>query len=118
MIFRTHIECSSLGSETWALRKTEEDLLGVLLRKCLWFFMGTRLNNNISNTRLCKECGSILLSRAIMRERLKWLGHVLRMKDAKLPKIVFVSQTSMAKRTRSSQNKMEGGGQHSTRTGF
>ena len=35
-----------------------------------------------------EKCGSILLSTAIMKESLRWLGHVLRMKDDRLPKIV------------------------------
>ena len=30
------------------------------------------------------------LSRVIMRERLKWLGYVLWMKDDRLPKMVFL----------------------------
>ena len=42
-------------------------------------------------------CGSIPLSRAIMRERLKWLGHVLRLKDKKLPNIVLFGQPALAK---------------------
>ena len=42
--------------------------------------LGTRLTGRISNSRLYEKCGSIPLSRAIMRERLRWLGHVLCMK--------------------------------------
>ena len=33
-----------------------------------------------------------------MKERLRWLGHVLRMKDDRLPKIVLFGQPSKAKR--------------------
>ena len=43
-----------------------------------------------------KQFGSILLSRVIMRERLRWLGHVLEMKDDILTKIIFLSQPSKA----------------------
>ena len=57
--------------------------------------MGTRLTDSISNSRLY-EIGSIPLSRAIMKERLRWLGHVLRMKDDRLPKIVLFGQLSGA----------------------
>ena len=32
-----------------------------------------------------------------MRERLRWLGHVLQMKDDRLPKTVLFSQLSRAK---------------------
>jgi hypothetical protein len=76
-------------SEAWALRKADEDLLDVFQRNCLRIVLGTRLTERISNSRLYKNCGSILLSRAIMKERLRWLGHVLRMKGDRLPKIVL-----------------------------
>ena len=33
-----------------------------------------------------------------MKKRLKWLGHVVRMKDNRLPKIVLFGQPSRAKR--------------------
>jgi hypothetical protein len=38
----------------------------------------TRFLYRISNNRLYEKCGSIPLSRAIMKERLRWLGHVVR----------------------------------------
>ena len=47
------------------------------------------MTEHISNKRLYEKCGSILLSRAIMKERLRWLGHILWMKDDRLPKIVL-----------------------------
>ena len=72
------------GSEAWALRKADEDLLDVFQRNCLWIVLGTWLTDHISNSRLYKKYGSILLSRAIMKERLRWLGHVLGMKDDRL----------------------------------
>jgi hypothetical protein len=41
---------------------------------------------------------SIPLSKGIMRERLRWLGHVLQMKHDRLQKILLVGQSSRAKR--------------------
>ena len=72
------------GSEEWTLRKTEEDLLDVFQRNCLQILLGTRLTGRISSSGLCGKCGSILLSRAIMRESLRWLGHFLQMKHDRL----------------------------------
>ena len=84
------------GSEAWALRKADENLLHVFQRNCLRIVLGTRLTDRISNSRLYEKCGSIPLSGAIMKERLRWLGHVLRMKDDGLPKIVLFGQPSGA----------------------
>ena len=44
-------------------------------------YLGTKLTDRISNTRLSKKCGSIPLFRAIIRERVRLLGHVLPMED-------------------------------------
>ena len=80
------------GSEAWALRKVDESLLDVFQRNCLHIVLGTLLTDRISNSKLYQKCGSISFSRAIMKERLRKLGHVLRMKDERLPKIVLLGQ--------------------------
>ena len=86
------------GSEAWALRKADENLLYVFQRNCLRIVLGTRLIDRISNSSLYEKCGSIPLSGAIMKERLRWLGHALRMKDDRLPKIVLFRKPSGATR--------------------
>ena len=59
--------------------------------------MGTRLTVRFSNSTLYKKCGFIPLSRAIATEKLRWLGHVLWMKDDRLLKIAVFGQPSRAK---------------------
>ena len=51
--------------------------------------LGTRLTDNISNSKLCEKSGSIPLSRGILRKRLKQARLILRMKDDILPKIIL-----------------------------
>ena len=84
------------GSETWAHRKVDANLLDVFQRNCLRIVLGTWLTGRISNSRFCDKCDLIPLSRAIMKERLRWLGHVLRMKDVRLPQTVLIGQPSGA----------------------
>ena len=86
------------SSEVWALVKTEKNLLKVFQRNRLRIVLGTRLTDRISNRKLYGKCASIPFSRAIIRERLRLLGQILRMKDDRLPKIVLVGQPSRAKR--------------------
>ena len=86
------------GSEAWTLRKADEDLLDVFQRDSLRIVLGTWLTDRIPNSRRYEKCCSVLLSRAITKERLRWLGHVVRMKDDRLPKIVLFAQPSRAKR--------------------
>ena len=59
------------GSEAWALRKTDKDLLDVFLRNCLRIVLGSLLIESMSNSRLCEKCRSNPLSKAIVRETLK-----------------------------------------------
>ncbi|XP_065564324.1 uncharacterized protein LOC136029747 [Artemia franciscana] len=71
---------------------------GVFQINCLRNILGIRLTDRISNSRLYEKCGSIPLSKAIMRQRLRWLGYVLWMKDDRLPKIVLFNESSWTKR--------------------
>ena len=86
------------GSEAWVLQEADENLLDVFQRNCLWIVPGTRLTDCISNRWLYEKFASIPLSRAIMKGRLIWLGHVLLMEDDRLPKIILFGQPSRAKR--------------------
>ena len=84
------------GSEVWALQKADEDLLDVFQRNRLRIVRGTRLTDRISNSRLYEKGGSIPLS--IVKERLRWLWHVLRIKDDRFPEMFLFGQPSRAKR--------------------
>ena len=86
------------GSKAWALRNVDENLLDNFQKNCPRIVLGTRLTDCISNRRLYQKCGSILVSRVILKERLRWLGQVLRMKDDRLPGIVLFGKLSCATR--------------------
>ena len=73
-------------------------MLDIFLRNCLRIVFGNRLTSRISDTLLYAKRGSIPLYGAIMRERLRWLGHVLQMKDDALPKVVLFGLPSRTKR--------------------
>ena len=69
--------------EAWAFRKAYRGLF-VFQNDCLWTIWGTFRTVCMSNNKLYKKCVSAQLSRVIMKERLKWLGNVLRMEDYRL----------------------------------
>ena len=97
MLEATVMTVGKYDSEAWSLRKTKEDLLGVFQRNYIRIVLVTRLTDSISNSRLYEMSDLILISRAIMRKRFRWLGQVLRLKDERLPKIVLFGQQSKAK---------------------
>ena len=76
--------------------KANEGLQDVFQRNCLWFVLETRLTDRISNSRLHEQCDSILLPRAIVKQRLRWLGHFVRMKDDIVLKILLFGHLSGA----------------------
>ena len=84
------------SSEEWALRKTGDvsARYSLFQRNCLQIALGAHLTDRTSNSMLHEKCGSIPLSKDVMRER---LSGVLRMKDDRSPKVVLVSQLSRAK---------------------
>jgi len=86
------------GFEARTLQKADEDLLDAFRRNCQRIVLGIRLTDRVLNSRMCEKCGSIPLSKAIMIERLRWLGHVLQMKDDGMPKIALFGKQSRAKR--------------------
>ena len=85
------------GSEAWALRKADEDLLDVFQRNLLQIVLGTRLTDRIPNSRLYEKCGLIPHSKALIRKRLRWLWHIMRTDDNILPNIVLFGEPFMAK---------------------
>lgn len=58
-------------------------------RSCLWIILGIHLNDCMSSNKLLPKCGSFPSSRAIMKERVRWPGYVLGVKD-KILQNIFV----------------------------
>ena len=86
------------GSEAWVFRKADGDLLDVFERNYLRIVLGAWPTDCISYSRPFKKYSLIPLSRAIMKEKLRWHGHAVQMKDDRLPKIVLFGQPPRIKR--------------------
>jgi len=83
------------GSETWVLSKSEEAVLGVFERKILRAICGPRNDNgewrikyNNALYTLYKESDTVTYSKI---NRLKWAGHVIRMKEQSPTRRVLVA---------------------------
>ena len=73
-------------------------MLDVLQRNYLRIVLATRLTDPISYSKLYNKCGSIPLSKPIMRENFRCIGQVLRMKDDRLSNFILICQRFRAKR--------------------
>ena len=58
---------------------------------CLRSILGVRLSDRHTNEHIRKSCGVATLSAYITAHRLRWLGHVGRMEEGRLPHIAMFS---------------------------
>ena len=87
MLEATVMTVAKYRFEAWGLRKEEEGCAQSFPEKSPADFLGTRLTDHISNSKLYEECDLTLLSRVVMRESMKWPKRVQRRKNNRLPKI-------------------------------
>ena len=79
------------GSETWAVRADQMRRLEVFHNRCVRGVLGVsryqQWRNHISSEQLAVEFGTCNgISGLLVQRRLRWLGHVARMEDDRLPK--------------------------------
>lgn len=80
------------GSEFWALTKKQSQRLEVVHSKCMRQMLRVRLQDRHSLVELRKRCKLPSMQQLLHADRLKWLGHVLRMEQGRLPHIALFSR--------------------------
>ncbi|GAB4813537.1 hypothetical protein N2152v2_000583 [Parachlorella kessleri] len=87
------------GAHSWALTAQQEQRLHTFHMRCLRRILGLSLLDRIPNSVILACCGQQPIKEQLRLQRLLWLGHLVRMPDTRLPKLVFFSQL-VAKRPR------------------
>lgn len=81
------------GCEVWSLTTTDEKNLRIFERKIIRKIYGARLENGIYIRRTNEEINAILEDEDIVRfakaQRIRWLGHLVRMDDSRKQKRTF-----------------------------
>ena len=80
------------GSESWAILDSQLKKLEVFHMKCLRQIMGITVRDRVPNTDILRFCKVQSISELIRKSRLRWLGHIGRMNDVRLPKKVLFSK--------------------------
>ncbi|KAJ8958057.1 hypothetical protein NQ318_002069 [Aromia moschata] len=90
------------GSDVWTLRKEEVQRIEIWERKVLRKIFGGKIQDGRWERRtnreiydLFKEPNIIGIVRA---QRMRWIGHVVRMKDHRIPKMVLIHEIGGGKR--------------------
>jgi hypothetical protein len=86
------------GSEFWALTKKQTKRLEVVHSKCMRQMLRVRLQDHHTLVELRKRCRLPSMAQMLHADRLKWLGHVLRMKPERLPHIALFSRPTGGRR--------------------
>lgn len=80
------------GCESWALTKKQSQQLEVVHSDCMRQILNVRLCDHHKLTDIRQRCGTVSLAEMLKAGRLRWLGHVVRMGQERLPKQALMSQ--------------------------
>jgi len=73
------------GSETWVVTAREIRRLEVFHLKCLRTILGITMRDHKRNEDILAETSQLIMAEIMTSTRLRWLGHVARMNDDRLP---------------------------------
>ena len=74
------------SGETWAVVKQHISPLAVFQMNCLRRICGISLRNQVLNVVILNRCNTLSVESQLQGKRLRWLGHVFRMPNNRLPK--------------------------------
>ena len=85
------------SSESWTYAAQERRLNTFHLR-CLRRILGIKWQDRIPNTDVLEQAGLPTIFTLLSQRRLRWLGHVCRMKDGRIPKDLLYGELSEGSR--------------------
>ena len=98
-VYRAVVLTSLLyGGETWTLYRRHIRLLDQFHLRCLCKIMGTKWQDRITNIEVLERANISGIEALLIKSRLRWTGHVMRMTDDCIPKQLFLSELSTGTR--------------------
>ena len=86
------------GSESWTMRAHQEKRLNVFHMRCLRRILGITWQDKVTNKVVLEKAGIPSLYTILKQRRMRWLGHVTRMKDGRIPKDLLYGELATGKR--------------------
>ena len=93
------------GSETWTPYRRHLKILEKYHLRCLRRFLCISWEDRCTNTSTLEATKCTSIEAMLIRNQLRWAGHVLRMPEYRLPKQVLFSQLKEGTRTKGGQKK-------------
>ena len=85
------------GSETWATYATQEKRLNSLHLRHLRIILDIKWQHKVTNNDVLERAGIESLFSLLKLRRLRWLGHVRRMEDDRMPKDLLYGKLDSGK---------------------
>ena len=86
--------------ETWTTYRRHEKRLNAFHMRCLRRILGVSWRDHVSNEAVLEATGSSSLFSILKTRRLRWLGHVHRMSETRLPRQILFGELSNGARHR------------------
>lgn len=78
--------------ETWTTYRRHIQLLEQFQQRCLRNICSIRWQDRVSNLQVLRKCGLTSIECLIIKCQLRWAGHIVRMKDDRIPKMLLYGQ--------------------------
>ncbi|KAI8515737.1 hypothetical protein Bbelb_065500 [Branchiostoma belcheri] len=91
------------GSESWVTFRHRLSLLERFHQRCLRSILNW--SDYITNVEVLERAGILSIDATLLNIQLRWAGHVSRMEDHRLPKIVLYGELSTGHRNRGAPKK-------------
>ena len=93
------------GSETWTLYRRQLKNLEKFHMNSLRRILNVTWRDKVPNTEILRRTGCVSLENTINRNLLRWLGHVIRMDETRLPKQLLYGELTQGRRSAGGQLK-------------
>ncbi len=86
------------GSETWTMYTWQERRLNSFHLRCLRRILGITWQGHVPNTEVLAQAKTFSMHALLSQRRLRWLGHVCRMQDGRIPKVIMYGELASGTR--------------------
>ncbi|KAI8490993.1 hypothetical protein Bbelb_314120 [Branchiostoma belcheri] len=93
------------GSESWVTYRHHLRLLERFHQRCLRSILNIHWSDYVTNVEVLERAGILSIEAMLLKIQLRWAGHVYRMEDHRLPKIVLYGELSTGQRNRGAPKK-------------
>ena len=91
------------GSESWTLYRRQTKILERYHIRCLQIILGISYQDRVPHSAILKRAESVSIECLLKRSQLRWVGHVVRMPNNRLPKQLLYGELATGSRTTGGQ---------------